>query len=193
MRRLFGSRNNGRLPGRCAILTFEDDHVESKEFLDPRQVTEFLETSAALENQCRLWILEDLQPDWINVLGGQMGVDPQVFSEQSNAWNYTDSDSIPTRTLPSLIDPERGFTLRYFEIRRLHDAHDITHLGDHKTFAINWRRFERWRAIDPPSLEPLHRPQHGFVRRCASFWTNQRPGQAGWDGKCCIGHLLNGN
>jgi len=144
-----------------------------------------------MENIRRLFILEDLTPGYIDTLGHHLGVDPLVFSEQMNTWNFTDSWSIPHRGLPSLSRPEESFTLRYYEIRTLFDEDSIDVLTLQHTFAVNRRRYERWRDIDVPSAgEPDRR--HAFVRRCASFWTSQFSAkmgnvaaneEAGWDGK----------
>ena len=48
-----------------------------------------------------MFILEDMEPDYVDALGHHLGVDPLVFSEHMNTWNFTDSWSIPHRGLPS--------------------------------------------------------------------------------------------
>lgn len=134
----------------------------------------------------------------MDALGHHLGVDPLIFSEQTNTWNFTDSWSIPHRGLPSMSVPEQSFTLRYYELRTLFDPESVGTLSSQVTFAVNKRRYERWEDIDLPLAgEPDRR--HAFVRRCASFWTSQDPtpkgenpmqkvkdltnDAPGWDGK----------
>jgi hypothetical protein len=115
-------------------------------------------------------------------------VDPLVFSEQMNTWNFTDSWSIPHRGLPSMSIPGQSFTLRYYELRTLLDPKSVDVLSLQTPLAVNRRRYERWRDIDIPSLGKPDR-RHAFVRRCASFWTSQNslpdgtPDGLGWDGE----------
>ncbi|KAI9685017.1 MAG: hypothetical protein M1822_005409 [Bathelium mastoideum] len=46
---------------------------------------------------------------------------------------------------------------------------------------MNHRRLERWHDVDSPNFKCHWR--HSFVRRCASFWSNQCTSTSGWDGK----------
>ncbi|KAH7089091.1 hypothetical protein FB567DRAFT_324496 [Paraphoma chrysanthemicola] len=180
-------------PGRCYCLVFDDDKVSAvgeSGFKDPADLRTYLEnhpaTSSRENGNRRLFILEDMEPDYVDALGHHLGVDPLVFSEQMNTWNFTDSWSIPHRGLPSMSIPEQSFTLRYYELRTLFDPKSIDVLSMQTSFAINRRRYERWRDIDVPSAGRPDR-RHAFVRRCASFWTSQNTAQKvginsqGWD------------
>jgi hypothetical protein len=148
-----------------------------KGFTSPEHLQTYLksETSEKSRNHDkirRLFLLEDMEPDYVETLGHYLGVDPLVFSEQMNTWNYTDSWSIQHRGLPSLHAPEQSFTLRYYELRTLKVPMSIDALTLQMTFAVNRRRYERWRDIDVPSAGKPDR-RHGFVRRAVSFWTSQ--------------------
>lgn len=175
----------GRLPGRCTLLTFTERAVQSLDFLTPEHLDEYLDEFPTLNStgnvasHCRLWILEDLEPAWIDVLGRRLGVDPLVFSEQMNTWNFTNSESIAARIPPSMVQPSKSFTIRYYEFRQLTNPDSISALSNQTTFAANRRRYERWRDVDTESFRNRYR--HGFIRRCASFWTNQTDGKDGWD------------
>jgi hypothetical protein len=184
-----------RVPGRCYCLNFTDDSVTVAEeggFESPATLRTYLENNPATQSrkdkQRRLFILEDMEPDYVDALGHHLGVDPLVFSEQMNTWNFTDSWSIPHRGLPSMSIPGQSFTLRYYELRTLFDPKSVDVLSLQMSFAINRRRYERWRDIDIPSLGKPDR-RHAFVRRCASFWTSQDmtpsgcTDDLGWDGK----------
>lgn len=169
-----------RLPGRCALLIFHENHVEHREFLKSEELDAYL--GAVLnEKQCRLWILEDLAPDWFDVLGTRLKVDPLVISEQINTWNFVDSSSIPYRALPSMVKPQKSFTLRYYEFRQLTDNKDVDMMGNQMTFTVNRRRYERWRDVDTPTMPSKWR--HALVRRSAGFWTNQGREGEPWDGR----------
>jgi hypothetical protein len=190
--------NYNRVPGRCYGLQFETDKVSSLEgypdgFASPQALEQYLSDHPATvsreNNKCRLFILEDMEPDYVNALGHHLGVDPLVFCEQMNTWNFTDSNSIPYRGLPSLTQPKHSFTMRYYEIRTLGDPGSVDPLNFQMTFAVNRRKYERWRDID---LSPDGSSDSGnaFIRRCTSFWTSQgrvadRKSE-GWDGKMII-------
>lgn len=184
-----------RIPGRCFCLIFHDSSVtvvDEGGFESPATLRAYLEKNPATQSrndkQRRLFILEDMEPDYVDALGHHLGVDPLVFSEQMNTWNFTDSWSIPHRGLPSMSIPGQSFTLRYYELRTLFDPKSVDVLSLQMSFAINRRRYERWRDIDIPSLGTPDR-RHAFVRRCASFWTSQdltpsgSTDDLGWDGK----------
>ncbi|CAN9451148.1 unnamed protein product [Alternaria alternata] len=117
---------HGRAPGRCYCLEFKDDTVSVVEE-GPRKV--------AYEKHRRLFILEDMEPDYVDALGHHLGVDPLVFSEQMNTWNFTDSWSIPHRGLPSMSIPEQSFTLRYYELRTLLEPKSVDVLSLQTSFA----------------------------------------------------------
>ena len=184
-----------RVPGRCYCLEFTEESVSIvKEggFKSPATLRTYLENNpvsrSRTDKQQRLFILENMEPDYVDALGHHPGVYALVFSEQMNTWNFTNSWSIPHRGLPSMSIPGQSFTLRYYELRTLFDPKSVDVLSLQMSFAINRRRYKRWRDIDIPSLGKPDR-RHGFVRRCASFWTSQdvKPdGSAddlGWDGK----------
>ncbi|KAH7381234.1 hypothetical protein DE146DRAFT_704720 [Phaeosphaeria sp. MPI-PUGE-AT-0046c] len=179
-----------KTPGRCYCLKFNENSVEVVNnacFATSDALRKYLKDNPATQSrtakQRRLFILEDMEPDYVDALGHHLGVDPLVFSEQMNTWNFTDSWSIPHRGLPSMSVPGQSFTLRYYELRTLFDPKSVDVLSLQMSFAINRRRYERWRDIDVPSVGKPDR-RHAFVRRCASFWTSQDmadEGEEGWD------------
>jgi hypothetical protein len=188
------------IPGRCYCLQFAENIVTLLKdypngFANRTELAKYLiahPAKASREKSIRrLFVLEDLEPHYIDVLGQYLDIDPLVFSEQMNTWNFTDSYSIPHRGLPSLCTPKQSYTLRYYEIRTLDDPKSIDALSLQFTFAVNRRRYERWRDIDLP-LSGIKDKRHAFIRRCASFWTSQDSKQKdqdpeqknlGWDGK----------
>jgi len=199
-------RKHNRVPGRCYGLRFRDAGVsvlpESDRrtgFGSPEILREYLKTHPAYASrrsgEKRLFILEDLEPDYVDMLGEHLGIDPLVVSEQMNTWNFTTSSSIAYRGLPSTSSPKQSFTLKYYDIQTLQDPSSVDALTFQMTFAINRRRYERWRDVDLP-LAQMNSKQ-AFVRRCASFWTSQGElagsRESGWDGRqrpdICFPHL----
>ncbi|KAK5211888.1 hypothetical protein LTR41_002129 [Exophiala xenobiotica] len=187
----------GILPGRCAVLEFKDGNVSHERFDLPKDLRLHFETIKNSKHEadaCRLYILKDLEPEFIELLGDRIGVDPLVFAEQTNAWYFTDVQSVGHRQLPSLNRPEKSFTLRYHELRKLDFdcRHDLSDLRSQMTFAINRRYYEPWLVVESPSMPT--EDSVGVVRRCASFWTSQRKEDApgsGWNAVLLIDPPMN--
>lgn len=169
---------------------------ESKNgFASPAVLRQYMEVHPAVEsrrlNKRRLFILEDLESDHVDALGHHLGIDPLVFSEHMNTWNFSDSRSIPFRGLPSTADSGRSFTLRYYEFRTSKDPSPVSKSSIQMTFAIYRRMYEKWRDIDLPSFNDSGLDNGlGFIPRCASFWTSQSQANGqpteDWDGMCSI-------
>lgn len=135
-----------RSPGRCYCLEFKDESVSvigKGVFESAGALREYLQkkpaTQSRNEKHRRLFILEDMEPEYVDALGHHLGVDPLVFSEQMNTWNFTDSWSIPHRGLPSMSIPEQSFTLRYYELRTLLEPKSVDVLSLQTSFAVNRR------------------------------------------------------
>lgn len=165
-------RRDRRTPGRCCVLEYGDTDVNPIEFKSAEDVQNYLlKTPATGQPQRRLFVLEDLELEYVEVLGHFLGVDPLVFAEQMNTWNYCDVHSIAHRPLPSLTRPDKSFTTRYYELRTLPPDHEgLKVLGCYMTFAVNRRLYQPWRDIDGPSIKSDRRVR--FIRRYYSFWTS---------------------
>ena len=189
-------KNEYRLsPGRCALLEFGDTSISHTHFDLPGDLRlhfQKLKASNQDTGACRLYVLEDLHPEFIEVLGDNLGVDPHVFAEQTNAWYFTDVRSIAHRQLASLNRPEESFTLRYHELRKPDPEcrNDLTVLSHQMSFAINRRLYEPWIVVESPSMPTDD--SVALVRRCASFWTSQKKNdssKAGWNGELYPDHI----
>jgi hypothetical protein len=95
--------------GRCYCLELKEDHVSIIDgypngFGSPQALRTYLENhpaeSSRQRNRRRLFILEDMESNYVDALDYHLGVDPLVFSGQMNTWNFT--DSIP-RTAITLV------------------------------------------------------------------------------------------
>ncbi|KAI4669112.1 uncharacterized protein J4E79_001155 [Alternaria viburni] len=87
-------KEHQRTPGRCYCLEFKAKsvvEVEKGGFKSAAVLREYLKEKPANksreERHKRLFILEDMEPDYVDALGHHLGVDPLVFSEQMNTWN----------------------------------------------------------------------------------------------------------
>jgi hypothetical protein len=78
--------------GRCAVLTFEETKVCERMFCSSDDLAEYFKEHppglATTKNVRRVYILEDMEPSLVDVLGQQLDVDPLIYSEQLNSWNY---------------------------------------------------------------------------------------------------------
>jgi len=89
-------KEHQRTPGRCYCLEFKAKsvvEVEKGGFKSAAALREYLKEKPANksreERHKRLFILEDMEPDYVDALGHHLGVDPLVFSEQMNTWNVS--------------------------------------------------------------------------------------------------------
>lgn len=175
-------------PGRCCALEFRASttppSVTPVQFKDVASLRTYLEQHSPLSGEpvssdCnhRLYILEDLAPEYVEALGHHLHVDPLVFESQISSWRFVDTRTIEQRTLPSLKNPKESFTVRYPELRSFDYA-----LDDWRwTFAANRRKIDPWFPIPGGRVEM--KDQIALVRRCASFWVdNPEPGANRWNG-----------
>lgn len=181
---------NFRPPGRCCVLEFRDSamgaHVEDVMLQDISSLANYLELYSplqgkAIQGDCshRLYILEDLSPEYVDLLGAHLRVDPLVISTHMNTWRNLDAKTAAQRTLPSLRSPRDMFTVRYPELR----VYDRSLEGTRWTFAVNRRKIESWFQI-PGGTIGL-KGEVSITRHCASYWVdNTRQRGGAWNGMC---------
>jgi hypothetical protein len=78
-------------PSRCVLLTFHEDHVDDRAFISPEQLSTWIRNTPNDGRECRLWLLEDLEPAWLEVLGSHLHIDPLAPGEQMNTFHFTGS------------------------------------------------------------------------------------------------------
>ncbi|KAL4945694.1 hypothetical protein BDV06DRAFT_184276 [Aspergillus oleicola] len=129
----------------------------------------------------RLIILEDLDEPYVETLGSALHIDPVVLADHLFTYHFSMNQTLPHRALPSLIDAERSFTLRYYELRETDDRHSGDQMHNpgtnRRTFARASRPIERWR--DLPTRQSGRQVVVDAVRRNVSFWV--RDGVPGED------------
>jgi hypothetical protein len=168
---------------RAAIFTINSNQtVTPQQFTTASDIKEyFLRRRKAEEDGVRkptncVHILEGLDPEFVDVYGSYLMIDPIFFAKQdrNDVWDLGDlqDDYSDTELLPSLTDPDKYFRLKYREMRRF--GPDFNH----------------WRTIC--AVTGSHLSALGFqwkldnvaaVERKCSFWVREAAhGSEGWDG-----------
>jgi hypothetical protein len=168
--------------GRAAVIELHDSHVAVHR---PRTSSELLDYMANLEQapppSCnrRLYLLEGLPPNYVEILGSRLRIDPDVFARQIDCGYLSilkDARDIPL--LPSHPTSKHSFSLRYHELR---------------DFGENIDSFELICANQPRRISTTKWKGKfdgiGIVRRKVTFWSRMN-GAEGWDGASISIHML---
>jgi hypothetical protein len=168
--------------GRAAVIELHDSHVAVH---CPRTSSELLDYMANLEQapppSCnrRLYLLEGLPSNYIEILGSRLRIDPDVFARQIDCGYLAvlkDARDIPL--LPSHPTSKHSLSLRYYELRDFGENIDSFEL----ICANQLRRISttKWKG----KFDGI-----GIVRRKATFWSRMN-GAKGWDGASISIHML---
>jgi hypothetical protein len=127
---------------------------------------------------CRIYIMEGLAPDFVAALGDHFLIDPTFFmgQERTTRWGLSFEGSKITLELPSLVDSAKSFTIKYYEPRNF---------GEIKTFSMWCARTSRNISVTQNTRPDLHSLKYepvGIVHRKCSFWSSKL-NKTGWDGK----------
>lgn len=195
--RMYSSRPVG-----CSVLEFNDDGVVNHIVFSAcspetdgdatatatatlSELAEYLASSSSSSAPTRrLYMLEDLSGPYIELFGSHLGIDAQVLAAHIHDAHWTASyKSGHAAQLPSLNDPEKSYTLRYYDARifehpRLDppptSVRTVANVSRNVTFLkdiFNQDRNGRYSQNGPV----------GTVRRNASFWCG-RERNGGWSG-----------
>jgi hypothetical protein len=123
----------------------------------------------------RIYILEGLDPNYVEAYGSYFFMDPRFFvrQERNGLWNLGDleSDIHDTSSLTSLIDPDKYFRIKYREVRKFGPQMKYWRT----TCAVTGRHIA---AIGfEGRLDCI-----GAVARKISFWSKEGKNES-WDGK----------
>jgi hypothetical protein len=166
--------------GRAGVIEFVEGRQPQYKCLDGvEDLRKYLhDTKRLAQTPCkhRLYLLEDLFPPHVEALGASLDIDPVVFANQLNEYHYNGIDTVPQKTLPSLLDPAKSFTLRYYELRTSSRAHAAL-----RTFACASRQINRWTKV--PQKTAQNPGEVALIRRNASFWCREVHQNRGWDGQ----------
>ncbi|KAJ5198252.1 uncharacterized protein N7498_007369 [Penicillium cinerascens] len=159
---------------RCGVLEFvRDKQPEFVDLSDSADLCDYLDR-INVETPCynRLFLLEDLNESSLELLGSALQIDPAVLADQLFSYHFSQNNTIPRRTLPSLTDASKSFTLRYYELRETDDRLAENQTNRRRTVAHASRRIERWRdlATHRGGLRDTH---VDTIRHNVSFWCGE--------------------
>ncbi|PVH72923.1 hypothetical protein DL98DRAFT_659784 [Cadophora sp. DSE1049] len=96
-----------------------NSHIEIKDHFREREESQRLKPVATSKQ--RIYILEGQDPQFVEAYGSYFFMDPKFFvrQERNDLWNLKMGGSViqDTGVLPSLVDPERYFRIKYREVR----------------------------------------------------------------------------
>ncbi|PQE03843.1 Mg2+ transporter zinc transport protein [Rutstroemia sp. NJR-2017a BBW] len=167
---------------RCTIFTLNSNKTAtSQHFTTASSIKEYFlrrrkpeEDGIHRTTNC-IHILEGLDPEFVDVYGSYLMIDPIFFAKQdrNDVWDLLDlqDDYSDTELLPSLTDPDKYFRLKYREMRRF--GPDFKHwrtvcsvTGSHLA-AVGFQ----WKLDSIAALE----------RKCSFWFRKPAQGSEGWD------------
>lgn len=158
---------------RVACIQFLEHPLVSHRVFETWTDLEIFLSAAPEAGSRRLFLLEELEPAYVTVLGHRLRVPPTLFSRhRRNAlWDF-DHDGGNVPPLPSLNDPSAQFSFQFWELVHFQDPIKDNYL----------RCADNERQIAVTRFDGCF-DNVGIVQRKASFWSKPLPSD-GWDGKC---------
>ncbi|KAH7411397.1 hypothetical protein BKA64DRAFT_380453 [Cadophora sp. MPI-SDFR-AT-0126] len=96
-----------------------NNHMEIKDHFSERQKID--KSEPAVVPRQRIYILDGLDPQYVEAFGSYFFMDPKFFvrQERNDLWNLKMGGSVIQNALvlPSLVNPERYFCVKYREVR----------------------------------------------------------------------------
>jgi hypothetical protein len=185
-------------PVRVAVLEFHPEFVTRFSFEGPTGYNDLYRYLSATSTvpQHRLFLVEDLDPTFIELLGSYLNVDGTVFASQIRDAHFTKgSGNGHVPKLPSFHDPSHSFTLRYYEARYF-KFRALSRFGSELVTSANVRRQLQFGISslhlgrqNGPDASVLPTGHVGTVRRNTSFWSRKEI-DGSWNGKI---HFLRQN
>jgi hypothetical protein len=163
---------------RIAILEFRENECRIQgEFADAQNLSTFLQTPAP-SNSSRLFLIQDISPDVVELLGFKFDVDPIFFSSHIYSLDWFSRVSSPT-TVPlskSMRRAQNFIHLRYLEAR------PVTKNGRESPSTERLPCFDS-NVLRKVSLTESGSTRHvmGFARRHISIWMDSE--NENWTGK----------
>lgn len=172
-------------PVRAAVLEFTESQVTRIDFDGLDGVDAFSKLSRYLtaNQQCktRMFLIEDLDPAFIELLGSHLNVDGTVFAHQIRDAHYSGGPwNGHAPKLPSENDPTKSFTLRYYETRYFDDP-DMPNFSSAVQTLGNVSRQIAF-GISTWNQYKSQAGHVGHVRHNTSFWS-QHNKDGGWDSR----------
>ena len=163
---------------RVRMIDVPPSQENAYEFKTPQELNDHLGQQELIPPapRCRVYVIENLNLDYITVFGHHFKVDPTLFARQVGTPNGGNRNPNGTPNLFHHRDRQRSFTLPYGELRYFTE-----HVGGRR---LTDNRAGRRIATS----ERYHRQDEfcnvGLVKRNISFWCRQSPPKDCWDGMC---------
>jgi hypothetical protein len=155
------------------------------EFTDAQDLRDHLsKRQPNVAGQCRVYVLENLDNDFMAVFGQHFNIDPTFFATHVRTTTWEGSPyGNNTPKLLRLRDPKRSFILRYSELRLFDQDIKGKKLFDSKG---RGKYQESLRYIVTPSESDYLQQfwKVGLARRCVSLWSKENSIDC-WDGIDC--------
>lgn len=149
----------------------------------------YLSSSSSSDCRHRVYLLEDLDASFIELLGANLNVDGTVFASQirdthfSGGWAHGHQPK-----LPSFQDPQKSFTLRYYEARYFDDpgmpdfSASVRTTGNLSRLVLLGRgQRSKFEGSMKFIRERNYAGHVGLIRRNTSFWS-QFETDGSWNG-----------
>jgi hypothetical protein len=131
--------------------------------------------------QHRLFLVEDLDTEYVEILGSYLNVDGTVFASQIRDAHYSGGANGHVPRLPSFHNPHHSFTLRYYESRYF-NIQSLSDYGTDLVTAANVRRQITFKIGSYHFGKPGEPKGHvGQIRRNTSFWSRKEE-DGSWNG-----------
>lgn len=153
---------------RVRLVDFPRSTDTGHEFHSVQELHDHLGKSEAAPTapRCTVYVVENLNLEYIAAFGYHFNVDPTVFATQIRTANWeSNAEGNNTPKLLLCRDPNRSFTLRYAEPRYF-DDHIV---GLKLTDDSAGRRI----TVTTPASGLKDSTHVGLVRRCISFWCGE--------------------
>ncbi|KIX07567.1 uncharacterized protein Z518_02220 [Rhinocladiella mackenziei CBS 650.93] len=155
--------------GLAAAIQFRDDQVSVERFTRSTDLDEFLKRHA--KGDRRLFLLQGLPSNYIEVLGPSFNIDPNFFARQIQSGILHTSKGVrDIPLLPSHPTSKESFCIRYHELREFEDP-----IRDWELRVLDQARrisVTKWNG----EFDGV-----GIVRKNASVWFRSK-GENAWDG-----------
>lgn len=184
--------------GALTVLEFhEDQRISRIDLKGSETLKEYLNsTSRGHPQRRRLFMLEGVARNFVQIFGSHFGMDPEFFARQkrTRTWEVAHTGG-KTPSLPSLKNPKRSFMIKYLELRYFPLVPDETSPQEPKPLipqidysylvdVIGKRNINVSRKKRPVDSEKDINGEFdnvGKVSRCASYWGKAYI-DGGWDG-----------
>ncbi|KFZ07572.1 hypothetical protein V501_06327 [Pseudogymnoascus sp. VKM F-4519 (FW-2642)] len=172
--------------GALTVLEFyENKRISRIDLKGSEMLKDYLISTSGENPQRRLFLLEGVARNFVQVFGSHFGMDPDFFARQkrTRSWEVAHNGG-KTPSLPSLKNPKRSFMIKYLELRYFPLVPDETSCQEPKPLIpqVDYSYLEDVTGKRNINVSRKKRPVDsekdiigefdnvGKVSRCASYW-----------------------